>query len=274
MSSIILGQALKAEVSVRIAHSHTSNAKHSFLEGIVRRYLKSGINSVVTHRFGCSREALYWLFGSNTKAEKVIANGVILDNYLIKPQEPVDNHSNGLLIGHVGSFRKVKNHDFIIEVFKEVLALKPSAELILIGNGPLRSKMERKVEELGISSNVNFLGIRSDIPELLSQISLFIMPSLYEGLPLTLIEAQAAGKNCLITDTITNEADVGCGLIHRMSLNHPPKEWANKAVEVYENKKLVDSHPYIKAAGFDIADTSQWIEEFYLKEDQQYSLLS
>lgn len=265
ISNIVLKQAKKANIPIRIAHSHTSNVKYPFLVGLIRRYLKSGILKVTTNQFACSKEAAMWLFGSSISDCKLIPNGVMLEKYAKIGSIKGRNKSDKITIGHIGSYRAVKNHRFLVEVFYEFNKVYPSSILLLIGEGELRSTIENLAHELGIATNVQFLGTRSDIPELLSEMDLFIMPSLYEGLPLTLIEAQAAGVNCLITDTITQEVDMGCGLVHRENLNSTSKIWAEKAYEICKNNKEVDSHLFIKKAGFDIKDTSSWLEDFYIK---------
>lgn len=261
ISQIILGQAKNANVPIRIAHSHTSNPSYSFIEGLFRNYLKSDILDVTTHQFGCSSAAIEWLFGLKLPKAKVIPNGVILENYDFNARRK--NKLDKISIGHVGSFRKVKNHLFLIDIFKEVNKRIPESELILIGGGSLKIEIEKEVLNKGLKNKVKFLGVRSDIPQLLSSMDLFLMPSFFEGLPLTLIEAQAAGLNCLITDSITEEVDVGCNLIHRLGLKNMADEWADKAIELISNTERIDSHRFIKEAGFDIKDTSLWLEDFY-----------
>lgn len=266
MSQIILGQAKKAEIAIRIAHSHNYFPKYSFLEGLFRNYLKSNIGKVTTHQFGCSSDALNWLFGTNSLNSKVIKNGACLDQFDKLAIGKTTREDSRIVIGHIGSFSTQKNHKFIVEIFKEINNRNQESELILIGDGPLKLEIEQEVINKGLKNNVKFLGVRSDIPQLLSKIDLFLMPSLFEGLPLTLIEAQAAGVNCIITDSITEEVDVGCNLIHRFGLNNTAGEWAEKVIDIMSNSEYVESHSFIRKAGFDIVDTSMWLEQFYLQQ--------
>ncbi|BAX82631.1 glycosyltransferase family 1 protein [Labilibaculum antarcticum] len=266
MSRMILGQAKKAGIRIRIAHSHNYFPKYSFFEGLFRIYLKSNIGKVTTHQFGCSSEALNWLFGTNSFNSKVIQNGACLDQFDNVAMRKTTREDNRIVIGHIGSFSAQKNHKFIVEIFKEIHNRIQESELILIGDGSLKLEIEQEVINKGLENNVKFLGVRSDIPQLLSKMDLFLMPSLFEGLPLTLIEAQAAGVNCIITDSITEEVDVGCNLIHRLDLNNTAGEWAEKVIDIISNKECVDSHSFIKKAGFDIVDTSMWLEQFYLQQ--------
>ena len=118
-----------------------------------------------------------------------------------------------------------KNHVFLLDVFFEYLKLAPNSVLLLVGGGELEFAIKQKASELGMSDKIIFTGIRSDIPSLLSAMDVFVFPSLYEGMPNTVIEAQATGLRCIISDTITHEADI-TGLVHYLPLGDAG-EWAN-----------------------------------------------
>lgn len=129
------------------------------------------------------------------------------------------------MIGHVGRFMTQKNHAFLLEVFSEYVKLNEKSALMLVGGGELEFAIKQKASELGISDKIIFTGVRSDIPALLSAMDMFVFPSLYEGMPNTVIEAQATGLPCLIADTITREADI-TGLVHYLPLSDAGT-WAN-----------------------------------------------
>lgn len=139
----------------------------------------------------------------------------------------------------------------------------PNAVLILVGDGDLKNEILEKTNKMNIDDSVIFTGVRSDIFELLNAFDLFIMPSFYEGLPVSVIEAQASGLKCLLSDTITKEVDI-TGNVEFMSLEKSPKEWAEKIVSMlpYERKntqqKIID-------AGYDIKSTAEWFTDFYIK---------
>ncbi|WP_235427118.1 glycosyltransferase [Cohnella kolymensis] len=134
-----------------------------------------------------------------------------------------------LLLGHIGRFNKQKNHDFVIDIFQEVHEKQPESMLVLVGDGPLRASVEKKAARLGLSEHVKFLGVRADIPRLMQGMDLFLFPSLFEGLPVVLVEAQAAGLKCVVSDAITRETDV-TGRVDFISLKEPPSVWADNII--------------------------------------------
>mgnify|MGYP000313262671 CR=1 FL=1 len=130
-----------------------------------------------------------------------------------------------MVLGHVGRFMTQKNHIFLLEIFSEYVKLNKNSILMLVGGGELESKIKQKASELGIYEKIIFTGVRSDVPALLSAMDLFVFPSLYEGMPNTVIEAQATGLPCIVSNTITREADI-TGLVHYLPLGNAG-EWAN-----------------------------------------------
>lgn len=140
------------------------------------------------------------------------------------------------VFGHVGRFAEQKNHIFLAEIFKEISIKNENAVFLLVGDGELRAMFEKKIEETGIKGRVIFAGVRADIPRLLSAMDVFVFPSFYEGMPNTVIEAQATGLPCVISDTITNEADI-TGLVQYMSLDRSPKEWADLSIRQLKLKR-------------------------------------
>ncbi len=139
------------------------------------------------------------------------------------------------MIGHVGRFSTQKNHLFLLDIFSEILKTRPDCVLLLVGSGELETACRERVAELGMESSVVFAGVRSDVPGLMSAMDLMIFPSLYEGMPNVIIEAQATGLKCLISDTITPEVGV-TDLVFRESLKNDSTQWANRAVELLSNQ--------------------------------------
>ena len=169
-------------------------------------------------------------------------------------------------MGHIGRFNKQKNHEFLIEVFKALHDKHPNSLLVMVGNGHLRPSIEKKVDQLGLSSCVRFLGIREDISDIMQGMDLFLFPSLFEGLPVVLVEAQAAGLRCIVSDTITSETDVS-GRLEFVSLKESPDEWADKILSTsYEH---ADTSDLLRQNGFDTATMSQWLMEYYTKHAVQ-----
>lgn len=165
-----------------------------------------------------------------------------------------------LIIGHIGRFNKQKNHDFLIEIFKVVHQNNSDTVLLMIGDGDLRSSIEKKVENLGLSLHVRSLGIRSDISNLMQAMDIFLFPSLFEGLPVVLIEAQAAGLRCIVSNTITKESNV-TGRVDYISLAQSPKYWAeNILASTYEH---ADTSSDLQKYGYDSESMAQWLVNFY-----------
>lgn len=154
-----------------------------------------------------------------------------------------------MAVGHVGRFSDQKNHSFLIDVFYEIYQRNPDAVLLLVGKGEHQNKIEEKVKTLGISEAVRFLGVRSDVNHLLMAMDVFVFPSLYEGMPNTVIEAQATGLPCVIADTITPEADI-TGLVKYLPLESP-EMWANEALDKGKSAR-VDTSEMLIRKGYDI----------------------
>ncbi len=152
---------------------------------------------------------------------------------------------NELLLGHVGRFEMQKNHSFLLDIFNSVLNKNPNAKLMLVGKGGLQSEIKAKAEDLGISDRIIFTGVRKDIPQLLSAMDIFVSPSFYEGMPNTVIEAEATGLPCIIADTITRQADI-TGLVEYLPLNGDADFWADKVLEAAKSDRRDTKEDFIK----------------------------
>lgn len=164
------------------------------------------------------------------------------------------NIADKLVVGHVGRFMTQKNHEYLIEIFAEIKKMKSNAILMLVGAGPLENKIKQQIDSMGLSDSVILLGQRDDVNKLYSAMDVFLFPSLYEGMPNTVLEAQASGLMCIISDSITAEAKV-CDTVKFLGLNEPIIEWASMAVADYDrNKFAVDNLERLNDAGYDISD--------------------
>lgn len=266
-SSFVLRAAYKAGVPCRIAHSHSS---HSILDlkYPFRLYARSKMKDVPNYYFACSKQAGKWLFGNKVVQHRklhVLNNAIQLDEFA--PNELVRKEmrkeldlEQKLVIGHVGRFDAKKNQDFAIDVFHAVLKREPQAFLLLVGEGHLQEQMRKKVEKLGISNHVKFLGVRTDISRLMQAMDLFLFPSISEGFPVVLVEAQAAGLRCVVSDTITPEVELS-GRVAFMSLKASPQHWAGKILSLtVEHENTLDS---LRHNGYDIDDMAAWLTRFY-----------
>ena len=253
---------------VRSCNAGTSTSK---LGKMVNDFLRPFFNYITDVKIAPSRLAAEFTFGKS-EVEKgnvnFIHNGVDLDVYRYSKEDRLrirkefNLSDDQLVVGHIGRFNQQKNHKFLIEVFAELLKKVPDTILMLVGKGEKRAEIEQQIAELGISKSVIFTGVRSDVPALLSAMDIFVFPSLYEGMPNTVIEAQATGLPCVIADTITREAEI-TDLVHYKSLQYGDGEWAEDVLaycnECNKNRELYSEK--LKAAGYDIdACTKKFIE--------------
>lgn len=167
------------------------------------------------------------------------------------------------IVGHVGRFNIAKNHSFLIDIFHEIYKNNKDTVLLLVGGGELKSDIESKIVNLGLKDNVILLGVVANVPEILSAIDMLLFPSLYEGLPVTIIEAQAAGLRCIISDSITSEV-ILTPLVEVIALKQPAQYWAERLlahVGGYAHPKTFEE---IKKSGYDVEEVAKWLENFYL----------
>lgn len=254
--------ALKnAGVPMRIAHSHNSTCNHK----IIHKLLKNKLNKEMTCGMACSELAGEWLFN---REYIVMNNGIDIDIFLFneevkKKYRTKLNIEKKYVIGHIGHFSYQKNHEYLINVFAEVLKEIPNAVLMLIGDGKLRGEIEKQIYKLGISKNVLLLGNRSDISELMQSMDILVFPSRFEGLPVVLVEAQAAGLKVIASDNVTEECKI-TDKIEFLSLNNKNK-WVEKIVcnnKKYERK---DVEKIIKESTFNIKREIRKLEAFYCR---------
>jgi glycosyltransferase EpsF len=245
----IVKAAKIADIDIRIAHAHSTRdtLRDSVIRRLYQHFMRSLISRNSTSLVACGSEAGQYLFGERFLEKGiVIPNAVNLDDYLSISANELDNLKNDLnignetlVIGQVGNLKEVKNHYFSVSVARELVYLGIDFKMLFVGDGELKGKLRSEVEEKGLSSYVKFLGMRSDIPKLLNIFDHFIMPSLYEGLPLALIEAQAAGVPSIVSKQITKEADLGIGIVKFLDL-HDPKKWANEILINNKKEQKVD----------------------------------
>src|SRR5699024_5789165 len=169
----------------------------------------------------------------------------------------LDIPDSTVVFGHIGRFNEQKNHHHLIDIFASVQTKNPDIMLVLVGDGVLKKSVEAKVYRMGLEKNVLFLGVRPDISALLQAMDIFIMPSLHEGLPVTLIEAQCADLPCMISETITKEADMGLGLLHYLPL-HDLNQWIFVSEQLIASDRERKSRPFaLKKHGYDIKVTAE-----------------
>lgn len=251
-----------------IAHSHSTSSGIGF-SGIAKNILQYQIRYIADYLFACSESAGIWLFGKKACQKDnfyILNNAIDTQKFIYNQKKRMEKRKefqleDKFVIGHVGRFYGPKNHKFLIDVFKAVHERNNNAVLMLVGDGELQQSIEKKVNDLGLSNNVMFTGVRPDIPDILQFMDVFLFPSLYEGLPVTLIEAQAAGLPCIISDTITNEVCI-TPYIRPVSLSKTANEWAEIVISSGKIDRI-DTSYYIEKNGFDIRETVEELTMFY-----------
>jgi glycosyltransferase EpsF len=166
--------------------------------------------------------------------------GNISMNEKITLRRELNIPENTIIIGNIARFTEQKNHAFFVELVRALEKQKLDYRVVFVGDGKLREDIFMKIKQMGFSSKVLFLGIRTDIPQLLNIFDVFLMPSFYEGLPVSIIEAQATGIPCLVSDTITEEIDMGLGLISFLSIKSSCEEWINKIIAISNENRDID----------------------------------
>jgi glycosyltransferase involved in cell wall biosynthesis len=248
-SGFVIRLAHRAGVPMRIAHCHsTSDGKESGpSRSLYHALMKHWIRKYATHGLAASRDAAVSLFGLNWQSDprfRVLSCGIDLEPFRQDVCRQAVRQELGIplnapVVGHVGSFRPPKNHAFLLQIAAEVLKLRPDVRFLLVGDGPLRPQIEARARDLGIEKNVIFAGARSDVPCLmLGAMDVFILPSLWEGLPVSLLEAQAAGLRCVSSDAVPPEAAVVPDVVRYVRLSAGAGEWAAVVLRTLEYGRL------------------------------------
>lgn len=254
-----------------ILHSHNTAPTHNivglkFLHNINKKILKNKVD----YRIACSIEAKKWMFNPNESVE-IINNGIDTNKFRFsvekrqKIRQKLNINKTDLVIGNVGRFNRQKNHTELINIYNELLKEMPNSKLILIGEGEEKNKIINFIREKGLEKNVILVGTTSKVDEYLSAMDIFLMPSLYEGLPIAAVEAQASGLNVFVSDNISAEVYI-TSYIHPISLLDPSQKNAKciknkyKVLDTLERQKQAD---VVKNKGFDLKNTTLRIEEIY-----------
>ncbi len=266
LSVFPLYAAKRAGVPVRIAHSHSTAGKGETKKNIVKNLLRPFSRLFPTHLFACSEMAGKWLFGSKAKFE-IINNAIDLSKFTYHPEIRNDVRrelgiEGKFVVGHIGRFCYQKNHDFLIDIFKEIHDKCSNAVLIMAGEGELEPHIREKVAQMGLSDCVKFLGVRRDAPRLYQAMDVFLLPSRYEGLPVVGVEAQAAGLPLITTDLVTKETKI---LASTRFLNSADSvsQWADAVLDSVKDYERHDTVQEMCQAGFDIEAEAQKLMERY-----------
>ncbi len=259
-----------AGAKIKIVRSTNSacGGKASTLLAAVCRPL---MNLLVTKAVAPSKEAAEWLFGKRKVRNGKVAflkNGLDMNEYYYskelceKVKAELGYNKDDFVVGHVGRFNQQKNHLFLIEIFASLHKKNPNAKLMLLGKGETMPDVKKKVEEYGLTDTVAFMGVRSDVSRCLHAMDVFVFPSLYEGLPNVIVEAQATGLPCLLSDTISKEVGF-TKLVRFESLQTSADEWAEKIVTFVKEQPKYDTRKEIEANGYSINSTVELLESLF-----------
>lgn len=267
----LLQCAKRYNIPIRIAHSHntgyqTESKIKKYLGNILKYPLKSSANVYLA----CSDYAGKWMFGekmSQSGRVTVLPNGVDLDRYAFNQTIRTEmRHELGveekIVIGNVGRFTFQKNHEFLIDIFQEIHNINPNTVLVIAGVGELLGAIKEKVAILGLKDDVRFLGFRNDVTSLTQAMDVFLMPSLYEGFPVTAVEAQASGLPCVFSDTITKEVKL-LDQTKYISLGSDSKIWAEEVLNLVGTVDRKESNAILHNKGYDISDMIDMLMSIY-----------
>lgn len=267
MSALPLGAAKQCGVPVRIAHAHSSNQEKNWKYPLKRFYMRK-IPEVSTHLFACSKTAGEWMFPG--KDVTVINNGIETSKFAFSSEVRTEvraelDLADKLVLGHVGRFMPEKNQTFLIDIFAEVHHQNPKSKLLLIGIGPMEDQIKSKVQSLNLADSVQFLGVRTDVHRILQAVDIFVLPSLYEGLGISAVEAQTAGARCVLSDTVPSVCAM-TELAEYISLEKTPLQWAEQILST-STAHRISQQKAVAEAGFDISETAAWLQAFYVQQE-------
>ncbi len=251
---------------VRITHSHNTKSEEgmSFAKKVYSVVARFIINAASTAYFACGNDAGRAMYYTR-KSFTVINNGIPLDEFAYDEltrrslRNEFNIHKDEVVLMNVGRFETQKNHIFLLDIYKEYLELNPNSRLLLVGDGSLRSAIEDKAKKLNITQNVEFLGKRADVGKLYNVADMLLLPSLHEGLPVTLVEAQANGLRCVVSSEVDREAGF-TKCVSFLPLSNPPEDWAEFMYGLSTDRINTES---MKGGKYDIVGQVTIIENLY-----------
>lgn len=275
-SGVVLRTAYKSGVPGRIAHTRNSNDGKGILPQriIYRTLMRHWIRQYATHLFAVSSRAAEDTFTKSllrTRPYRIMTGIDLSQFHSIGERVPVRAElglpSEALVVGHVGSFREQKNHMFLVKIAEKLLALQPNTIFLLVGKGSLKPLIKDSIRRLGMDQKFVFLEEYNNVPRLLQAIDVFVFPSLYEGLPRVLLEAQAAGVPCIASNTITIEARVDSRGVTFLSLAESPEYWAQTSLNAAQHHHQADRSTWavqrLSEQGFDISANARELTDLY-----------
>ena len=261
-------------IPIRIFHSHSSSIQKSlrlhWVHSILHYVNKPKVHSWATHYLGCSDKALDWMYkytGVRSKAI-MVNNGIDCEKYIYNAairkeiRSELRIESDDFVIGHIGRFIPLKNQSFLVDILEELQKILPKTKLMLVGDGETMDDVKAKVTNKGLNGSVIFTGVRSDVARLMQTMDVFVMPSWFEGLPVSLVEAQAAGLPIVASNTISHDSDL-TGTILFKSIKEEAIDWAYSIVKWKEKCGRPNNIEIVKKAGFDSKTAIKQLVKIY-----------
>jgi glycosyltransferase EpsF len=255
-----------SNIPVRIVHSHNAGSNNeSWKRKLFRKYWNFlNFDFLITHKVACSNYAASWLYGkAQFNNDKIITiyNGIDMSKFSFSSHKKIDMQDKIIQFVTVGRFNIQKNHSFLIDLFFEMSLVKENIFLNIVGLGPFENKLKNQVKSLNLDAKVRFYEFDTNIPQLLRRMDYFLLPSLWEGFPITALEAQAAGLPIFISDTVTKEVDMG--LATYLPIDKGPKYWAEKIFQLIDSDAVPRKINPEKQMQFDIRNVAKQFEELY-----------
>lgn len=271
-AGIYLPIAKRYGIPITAAHARSAGVDRG-LKGIATKILRKNLYKKTDYCFACSELAGISVYGKKQADRglvKIIYNAIDAGKYVYQSEKREQMRKKlavegKLVLGHVGRFSAPKNHPYLIEIFASLCSVREDAVLILLGDGPDKSAAEEKCEALGVRDKVLFMGNCKQPEDYYQAFDFFLLPSLYEGLPGVLVEAQAAGLRCLVSDTVTREAQA-TDLVTYMDIRKPASVWADEILKQADYDRR-DTYREIAGAGLDVKKQAEAYRYFYLNGD-------
>ncbi len=270
MASIELLAAKFGGAKVLAFRSSNSKTMRGGYENILHAVFRPLLKCISNVKIAPSIPAAKFMFG-NSKKVIILNNGIPLkdflydDEYNIRIRKELNISEDTFVVGHIGRFNVQKNHKKIINIFNEIVKKNKNSKLVLIGKGELENEIRNQVSKFDLQDKVVFLGVRDDVNKILSAFNLFLFPSLYEGMPNTVIEAQANGVPCLISNTITEEVKI-CDNLSMIDLAENDEFWAERCLSKMPRYTGEENMLLLKEKGYSIEDVTQkFVEVIFMK---------
>lgn len=268
----VMYYAKKYGIKKRVVHSHVANESVSFIKKMLNVFLSKIAKMFATDLFACGKDAGIYMWGKNNYAKgdvSIMTNAITIDKFgfsqdVREAKRKELGVDDKLVLGIVGRMTAQKNYPFLFRVYKEVLKVRQDVVLVVVGRGLQEEAIKAYARELGIEKEILFLGLRDDVSELLNAFDIFLLPSLFEGLPVVLIEAQANGLKQIVSNTITDEVDI-TDLIEYLPIDEGEQQWVER-INAYKNN-VAERNTYsqkVAKAGYDIVVESKKMQNFYL----------